>query len=108
MALDYEIGIFLGISDNITKWSGSKSIDNKFVYTCIGRNPHADHGVGFIVDDKHSQAIVEIRPMHLRLIRMEIHANNTIENYMPFGASHRSMPMRKKLKTSSSRAYMIP
>ena len=79
MALDYEIGMSLEMSDNITKWSGSKSIDNKFVYTCSGRNPHADHGVGFIVDDKHSQAIVEIRPMHLRLIRMKIHANYSRE-----------------------------
>ncbi len=56
----------LGVSDSRTKGSGSKQIDSKFVYTWSGRDTHADHGVGFIVDEQHSQAIVEIRPINLR------------------------------------------
>ena len=52
------------------------------MYTWSGRDTHADHGVGFIVDEQHSQAIVEIRPINLRLIHMKIHAKNTIENYI--------------------------
>ena len=72
----------LGISDSRTKGSGSKQIDINFVYTWSGRDTHADHGVGFIVDEQHSQAIVEIRPINLRLIHMKIQAKNTIENYI--------------------------
>ena len=56
----------LGISDSRTKGSGSKQIDSNFVYTWSGRDTHADHEVGFIVDEQHSQAIVEIRPINLR------------------------------------------
>ena len=58
----------LGISDSRTKGSGSTQIDSNFVYTWSGRDTHADHGVGFMVDEQHSQAIVEIIPMNLRLI----------------------------------------
>ena len=37
----------------------------------------------FIVDEQHSQAIVAIRPINLRLIiHMKIQAKNVIENYM--------------------------
>ena len=72
----------LGISDSRTKGSGSKQIDSNFVYTWSGRDTHADHGVGFIVDEQHSQAIVEIRPINLRLIHMKIQAKNTVENYI--------------------------
>ena len=39
----------LGISDSRTKGSGSKQIDNNFVYTWSGRDIHADHVIGFIV-----------------------------------------------------------
>ena len=46
------------------------------------RHTYADPGVGFIVDEQHSQAIVEIRPINLRLIHMKIQAKNTIENYI--------------------------
>ena len=52
------------------------------MYTWSGRDTHADHGVGFIVDKQHSEAIVEIRPINLRLILMKIQAKNTIENYI--------------------------
>ena len=55
-----------------------KKIDSNFVYTWSGRDTHADHGVGFIVDEQHSQAIVEIRPINLRIIHMKIQANNVI------------------------------
>ncbi len=72
----------LGISDSRTKGSGSKQIDSNFVYTWSGRDTHADHGVGFIVDEQHSQAIVEIRPINLKLIHMKIQAKNTMENYV--------------------------
>ena len=41
-----------------------------------------DHGVGFIVDEQHSQAIVENSPINLRLMHMKIQAKNTIENYI--------------------------
>ncbi len=41
----------LGISDSRTKGSGSKQIDSNFVYTWRGRDTHADHGVGFVVDE---------------------------------------------------------
>ena len=71
----------LGISERRTKGSGSKQINSNFVYTWSGRDTHADHGVGFIVDEQHSQTIVEIRPINLRLIHMKIQAKNTIENY---------------------------
>ena len=47
-----------------------------------GRDTHADHGIGFIVDEQHSQAIVEIRPINLSLIHMKIQAKNTVENYI--------------------------
>ena len=50
----------LGISDSRTKGSGSKQIDSNFVYTWSGRDTRADHGVGFIVDEQHRQAIVEM------------------------------------------------
>ena len=72
----------LRISDSRTKGFGSKQIDSNFVYTWSGRDTHADHGVGFIVDEQHSQAIVEIRPINLRLIHMKIQAKNIIENYI--------------------------
>ena len=72
----------LGISDRRTKWSGSKQIDSNFVYTWSGRDTHADHGVDIIVDEQHIQAIVEIRPINLRLIHMKIQAKNVIENYI--------------------------
>ena len=68
----------LGISESRTKGSGSKQIDSNFVYTWSGRDTHADHGVGLIVDEQHSQAIVEIRPINLRIIHMKIQANNVI------------------------------
>ena len=57
------------------------------MYTWSGRDTHADHGVGFIVDEQHSQAIVEIRPTNLRLIHMKIQAKNVIENYIQCYAS---------------------
>ena len=66
----------LGISDSRTKGSGSKHIDSNCVYTWSGRDTHADHGAGFIVDEQHSQAIVEIRPINLRLIHMKIYAKS--------------------------------
>ena len=72
----------LGISESRTKGSGSKQIDSNFVYTWSGRDTHADRGVGFIVDEQHSQAIVEIRPINLRLLHMKIQAKNVIENYI--------------------------
>ena len=72
----------LGISDSRMKGSGSKQIDSNFLYTWSGRDTHADHEVGFIVDEQHSQAIVEIRPINLRLIHMKIQAKNIIENYI--------------------------
>ena len=72
----------LGISDSRTKGFGSKQINSNFVYTWSGRDTHADHVVGFIVDEQHSQAIVEIRPINLRLIHMKIQAKNIIENYI--------------------------
>ncbi len=50
----------LGISDSRTKGSGSKQIDSNFVYTWSGRDTRADHGVGFIVDEQHRQAIMEM------------------------------------------------
>ena len=50
------------------------------MYTWSGRDTPADHGVGFIVDEQHSQAIVEIRPINLRLIHMKIQTEYTIEN----------------------------
>ena len=71
----------LGISDSSTKGSGSIQIDSNFVYTWSGRDTHADHGVGFIVDEQHSQAIMEIRPINLRL-HLKIQAKNVIENYI--------------------------
>ena len=71
----------LGISDSKTKGSGSKQIDINFVYTWSERGTHADNGSGFILDEQHSQAIVEIIPINLRLIHMKIQAKNTIENY---------------------------
>ena len=77
----------LGISESRTKGSGSKQIDSNFVYTWSGRDTHADNGVDFIVDELHSQAIVEIRPINLRLIHMKIQAKNTIENYIQCYAS---------------------
>ena len=49
----------LGISDIRTKGSGSRQIDSNFVYTLSGRDTNADHGVGVIVDEQHSQAIVD-------------------------------------------------
>ena len=82
----------LGISDSRTKGSGSKQIDSNFVYTWSGRDTHAGHGVGFIVDEQHSQTIVEIRPINLRLIHMKIQAKNIIENYIGptiMNATHR-------------------
>ena len=72
----------LGISDSRKKGSGSKQIDSNFVYTWSGRYTNADHGVCFIVDEQHSQAIVEIIQINLGLIHMKIQANNTIENYI--------------------------
>ena len=48
----------LGSSDGRTKGSGSKQIDSNCVYTWSGRGTLADHGVGFKVDEQHSQAIV--------------------------------------------------
>ena len=72
----------LGMSYSRTKGSGSKQIDSNCVYTWSGRDKHADHGVGFIVDEQHSQAIVEIRPILLRLIHLKIQANHTIANYI--------------------------
>ena len=70
----------LGISDSRTKGSGSKQIGSSFVYTWSGRDTHADHGVVFIVDEQHSEYIVEIRPINQRLIHMKIQAKNTIDN----------------------------
>ena len=52
------------------------------MYTWSGRDTRADHGVGFIVDEQHSQAIVEIKPINLRLIHMKIQAKNVVENYI--------------------------
>ena len=56
--------VVLIISDSRTKGSESKQIDNSFVYTLSGRNTHADHAdhvVGFMVDEQHRQVIVVFR-----------------------------------------------
>ena len=85
-----------------TKGSGSKQIDNNFVYTWNGRDTHADHGTGFLVDKQHSQAILlKTRPINVRLIHMQIQAKNTIENYIQCYAP---------LSTDEEdvKAYMIP
>ena len=52
------------------------------MYTWSGRDKYAHHGVGFIVDEQHSQAIVGIIPINLRLIHMKIQAKHAIENYI--------------------------
>ena len=66
----------LGISDSRTK--------GLVATLCIHgvEDTHADHGVGVIVDEQHSQATVEIRPINLRSIHMKIQAKDVIENYM--------------------------
>ena len=95
----------LGMSDSRTKGSRSKQIDSNFVYTWSGRDTHSDHGVGFIVDEEHSQAIVEIRPINI-LIHMKIQANNTIENdiqsYAPLNTDE------EYVKDEFFKTYMIP
>ena len=77
----------LVISDSRTKGPGSTQIDNNSVYTWNGRDTHANRRVGFIVDEQHSQAVVEIRPINLRLIHMKIQAKHTIANYIQCYAS---------------------
>ena len=75
----------LGMSDSRTKWSGSKQNDSNFVYKWSGRDTHADHGVGFIVDEQHSQSIVEIIPIKRRLNTHPIkeHIKNYMQCYSP-------------------------
>ena len=56
----------LGILGRRTKGSGSKQIDSNLVYIWSGIDTYADYGVGFIVDEQHSLAPVEIIPINLR------------------------------------------